>query len=145
MRLIASKFFKPYVKNQKDDIADAEAITEAGSRPTMRFVDVKTPEKQRLGMIFRLRGLLVDQRTQTVNALRGHLAEFDVVTGKGRENVDKLRSALERNEEAADIPASVRHMAQLCFEQIDDLSRRITDLDAQIAAASRRSRFSARL
>jgi transposase len=126
-------------------MADAEAIAEAASRPTMRFVEVKTPEQQGLGMIFRLRDLLVGQRTQTVNALRGYLAEFGVVTAKGRENVDKLRSALDRDEEAADVPASVCHMAQLFFEQIDDLSRRIADLDAQIAAASKRSRFSARL
>jgi len=145
VRLIAPKFVKPYVKNQKNDMADAEAIVEAASRPTMRFVEVKTPAQQGLGMIFRLWDLLVGQRTQTVNALRGHLAEFGVVTGKGRENVDKLRSALGRGEEAADLPASVRHMAQLCFDQIDDLSRRIAELDTQIAAASRRSRFSARL
>jgi transposase len=145
VRLIAPKFVKPYVKSQKNDTADAEAIAEAASRPTMRYVGVKTPEQQGLGMIFRLRDLLVGQRTQTVNALRGHLAEFGVITGKGRENIDKLRSALEQDGEAADVPVAVRQMVQLCFEQIDDLSRRIADLDAQIAAASRRSRFSARL
>lgn len=145
VRLIAPKFVKPYVKNQKNDMADAEAIAEAASRPTMRFVEVKTPEQQGLGVIFRLRDLLVGQRTQTVNALRSHLAEFGVVAAKGRENVDKLQSALDRDEEATDIPASVRHMAQLFFDQINDLSRRIADLDAQIAAASKRSRFSARL
>ncbi|MFN3971801.1 MAG: IS110 family transposase, partial [Gemmobacter sp.] len=85
VRLIAPKFVKPYVKNQKNDMADAEAIAEAASRPTMRFVEVKTPEQQGLGVIFRLRDLLVGQRTQTVNALRGHLAEFGVVAAKGRE------------------------------------------------------------
>ena len=146
VRLIAPKFVKPYVKNQKNDMADAEAIAEAASRPTMRFVEVKSPAQQGLGMIFRLRDLLVCQRTQTINALRGHLAEFGLVTGKGRENVDKLRSALMNpDEEASDLPASVCEMAQLCFDQIDDLSRRIADLDAQIAAASRQSRLSARL
>ena len=62
VRLMAPKFVKPYVKNQKNDMADAEAIAEAASRPTMRFVDVKTPEQQGLGMIFRLRDLLVGQR-----------------------------------------------------------------------------------
>jgi len=85
VRLIAPKFVKPYVKNQKNDLADAEAIAEAASRPTMRFVEVKTPAQQGLGMIFRLRDLLAGRRTQTVNALRGHLAEFGIVTGKGRE------------------------------------------------------------
>lgn len=127
-------------------MADAEAIAEAASRPTMRFVEVKTPEQQGLGMIFRLHDLLVGQRTQTINALRGHLAEFGRVAGKGRENVDKLRAALEPNcEGVEDLPPAVRHMAQLCFDQIDDLSRRIAELDAQFAAASKRSRFSARL
>jgi transposase len=146
VRLIAPKFVKPYLKNQKNDMADAEAIAEAASRPTMRFVEVKTPEQQGLGMIFRLRDLLVGQRTQTINALRGHLAEFGLVAGKGRENVDKLRAALEPSREGMeDLPPAVCHMAQLCFDQIDDLSRRIAELDAQIAAASRRSRFAGRL
>ncbi len=146
VRLIAPKFVKPYLKSQKNDMADAEAIAEAASRPTMRFVEVKTPEQQGLGMIFRLRDLLVGQRTQTINALRGHLAEFGLVTAKGRENVDKLRAALEPSLEGVeDLPPAVRHMAQICFDQIDDLSRRVSELDAQIAAASKRSRFSARL
>lgn len=146
VRLIAPKFVKPYVKSQKNDMADAEAIAEAGSRPTMRFVEVKTPEQQGLGMIFRLRDLLVGQRTQVINALRGHLAEFGLVAGKGRENVDKLRAVLEPGAEGADdLPAVVGHMAQLCFDQIDSLSQRIAELDAQVATASRRSRFSARL
>ena len=116
-------------------MADAEAITEAGSRPTMRFVEVKTPEQQGLGMIFRLRDLLVGQRTQAINALRGHLAEFGLVAAKGRENVDKLRAVLKPSQEwVDDLPPAVRHMAQLCFDQVDDLSRRIAQLDAQIAA-----------
>jgi transposase len=146
VRLIAPKFVKPYLKNQKNDMADAEAIVEAASRPTMRFVEVKTPEQQGLGMIFRLRDLLVGQRMQTINALRGHLAEFGLVAGKGRENVDKLRAALEPGREGMeDLPPAVRHMAQICFDQIDELSRRIAKLDAQISAASKRSRFAARL
>lgn len=111
----------------------------------MRFVEVKTPEQQGLGMILRLRDLLVVQRTQTINALREHLAEFGLVAGKGRENVDKLRAALELGRAGMEeLPPAVRHMAQLCFDQIDDLSRRIAKLDTQIAAASKRSRYAAR-
>ena len=113
MRLIAQKFVKPYVKNQKNDMADTEAIAEAGSRPTIRFVEVKTPQQQGLGMIFRLRDLLVGQRTQVINALRGHLAEFGLVTGKGRENVGKLRTNLEPGAGSGDLPAVVRRMVQL--------------------------------
>ena len=77
---------------------------------------------------------------------REHLAEFGLVAAKGRENVDKLRAVLEPSQECVDdLPPAVRHMAQLCFDQVDDLSRRIAELDAQIAAASRQSRFSARV
>ncbi len=81
VRMIAPKFVKPFVKNHKNDMANAGATVEAATRPTMRFVEVKTPEQQGLGMIFRLRDLLIGQRTQTINALRGHLAEFGVVAG----------------------------------------------------------------
>src|SRR6056297_3523245 len=77
VRLIAPTYVKPFVKRQKNDAADAEAIAEAASRPTMRFVAVKSAEQQGQGMLFRTRDLLVRQRTQTINALRGHLAEFD--------------------------------------------------------------------
>ena len=136
VRLVAPKFVKPYWKNRKTQMADAEAIAEATSRPTMRFVEVKTAEQQGLGMIYRLRDFLVGQRTQTINALRGHLAEFGLIVGKGRENIDKLRTALEPSQDGThDLPSAVQYMAKLCFDQIVDLSRRIAELDAQIAAA----------
>ena len=78
----------PLVKRHKNDMADAEAICEAAQRPTMRFVAVKTKEQQARGMLFHTRDLLVRQRTQTINALRGHLAEFGVVAPQG----DRLMS-----------------------------------------------------
>ncbi len=83
-RLIAPTYVKPYVKRQKNDTADAEAIAEAGSRPTMRFVEVKTEEQQAHSMVFRTRDLLVRQRTQLINALRGHFAEHGVALRKAR-------------------------------------------------------------
>lgn len=122
--MIAPNFVKPFVRNQKNGMADVEEIVEAASRPTMRFVEMKTPEQQSLGMIFRLRDLLIGQRRQTINALRSRLAEFGVVAGRGRENTDKLQSALETDEIAAELPISVRHMAKLCFDQIADFSCR---------------------
>ena len=79
VKLIPPIYVKPFVKRHKNDAADAEAICEAASRPTMRFVAVKTEEQQAQGMVFRTRDLLVCQRTQTINALRGHLAEFGVI------------------------------------------------------------------
>ena len=79
VRLIPPVYVKPFVKRQKNDATDAEAICEAASRPTMRFVAMKGEEQQARGMLFRTRDLLVRQRTQTINALRGHLAEFGIV------------------------------------------------------------------
>lgn len=144
VQLIAPKFVAPHVKTQKNDVADAEALVEAATRPTMRFVEIKMVEHQGLGMFIRSRKLQVDQRTQTINVLRGHLAEFDPIASKGREKIEKLRSIVDPEDGVADLPASVRQMAQVCLYQIADLSRRIEDIDAKISAVSRRSRFSAR-
>src|SRR6266853_5081696 len=76
VRLIPPAYVKPFVKRQKNDMADAEAICEAAQRPTMRFVTPKSAEAQGAAVVFRTRDLLVRQRTQLINALRGHLAEF---------------------------------------------------------------------
>jgi len=90
VRLIPPIYMKPFVKRQKNDAADAEAITEAGSRPTMRFVAVKTKEQQARAMVFRMRDLLVRQRTQLINALRSHLAEHGFVVPQGLANLKRL-------------------------------------------------------
>ena len=87
VRLIPPAYVKPFVKRQKNDTADAEAIAEAASRPTMRFVAVKTQEQQARAMLFRTRDLLVRQRTQLINALRGQLSEHGVVALQGLANV----------------------------------------------------------
>ncbi len=73
-RLIPPAYVKPFVKRQKNDMADAEAIAEAAARPTMRFVAVKSEVQQATAMAYRARGLLVRQTPQTINALRAHLA-----------------------------------------------------------------------
>ena len=83
-RLIPPSYVKPFVKRQKNDAADAEAICEAVQRPTMRFVRPKSAEAQGAATVFRARDLLVRQRTQIINALRGHLAEFGLVVHRGR-------------------------------------------------------------
>ena len=83
VKLIPPIYVKPFVKRQKNDAADVEAICEAAQRPTMSFVTVKTAEQQARGMLLRTRDLLVRQRTQTINALRGHLAEFGIVAPQG--------------------------------------------------------------
>src|SRR4051794_32814963 len=84
VRLMPPQDVKPYVKTDKHDAADAEAICEAVTRPTMRFVPVKTIEQQTMAQLHRIRQLLVKQRTMHVNALRGHLAELGIVRGQGR-------------------------------------------------------------
>ena len=94
VKLIPPIYVKPFVKRHKNDAADAEAICEAASRPTMRFVAVKTEAQQARGMVFRTRDLLVRQRTQTINALRGHLAEFGVIAPQGPAHVRRLALAI---------------------------------------------------
>src|SRR5271169_2864500 len=95
VRLIPPAYVKPFVKRQKNDAADAEAIAEAASRPTMRFVAVKTEEQQARAMLFRTRDLLVRQRTQAINALRGHLGEYGLVAAQGLVHMKRLAAALQ--------------------------------------------------
>ena len=90
VRLVPPIYVKPFVRRQKNDAADAEAICEAATRPTMRFVPVKSEEQQSRCMVFRARDLLVRPRTQKVNALRSHLAEFGIIAPQGTTNVERL-------------------------------------------------------
>lgn len=127
VRLIPPSYVKPYVKRQKNDTADAEAIAEAGSRPTMRFVAVKTEEQQARSMVFRTRDLLVRQRTQLINALRGHLAEHGVVAPQGPAHLKTLSSVLENADVA--VPQLVRDIGRVYLEQIEQLSARVASLE----------------
>ena len=128
--LIPPVYVKPYVKRQKNDANDACAIVEAAQRPTMRFVTVRTEEEQARSVLFRSRELLVRQRTQTINALRGHLAEFGLVVPLGIHNVERLEEAFAACEEhfPAPAPAAIR----LLVERIDDLNAEIDELDREI-------------
>jgi transposase len=95
VRLIPPAYVKPFVKRQKNGVADAEAICEAAQRPNMRFVPVKSEEQQANGVVFRARDLLVHQRTQCVNALRGHLSEYGYVFPQGITQVAALIAHVE--------------------------------------------------
>src|SRR5215470_5151191 len=106
VKLIAPAYVKPFRKRQKNDAADAEAICEAAQRPTMRFVPVKSEEKQASCVVFRSRDILVGQRTQIINALRGHLGEYGIVVRKGPAHVAKLMIHVADPE--SPIPAPVR-------------------------------------
>ena len=130
VRLVPPIYVKPFVKRQKNDASDAEAICEAATRPTMRFVPVKSEEQQSRCMVFRTRDLLVRQRTQTVNALRGHLAEFGIIAPQGIANVERL--AISVAGASASLPEAVRDMAGLLLEQIGRLNVKIRDLEKRI-------------
>jgi transposase len=89
---------KPFVKRQKNDAIDAEAICESAQRPSMRFVAVKSEQQQAAGLVFRTRDLLVRQRTQIINAIRGHLTEYGWIAPKGASHVTMLADLLEEEE-----------------------------------------------
>ena len=95
-----AKDVKAYVKRNKNDAADAEAICEAVRRPTMRFVQIKSVEQQGRLMLHRARDLLMRQRTQVINALRAHLAELGIVAAQGREGIKELLKIIASEEDA---------------------------------------------
>ena len=143
VKLIPPIYVKPFVKRHKNDAADAEAICEAASRPTMRFVAVKTEAQQARGMVFRTRDLLVRQRTQTINALRGHLAEFGVIAPQGPAHVRRLVLAIEAP--GPGLPESVREMGRLLLERIAGLDAQIKGLEKEIRANARQDEEARRL
>ncbi len=105
VRLIPPAYVKPFVKRQKNDAADAEAICEAATRPTMRFVPVKSEETQGAAMVFRIRELLIRQRTQAINALRGHLGEFGLIVPQGASNAARLIAIIEDRDSGLPVDA----------------------------------------
>ena len=130
VKLVPPIYVKPYVKRQKNDAADAEAIAEAASRPTMRFVEVKTEEQQIQSMVFRMRDLFVRQRTQIINALRGHLAEYGVIAPQGTAHIARLAEAIEDSE--SELPGPVRELGRMLLDQIADLREKIDALERDI-------------
>ena len=143
VRLIPPAYVKPFVKRQKNDAADAEAICEAAQRPTMRFVPVKSAEQQASGVVFRARDLLVHQRTQILNALRGHLAEYGFVAPKGVMHVDRLIVVIEDSQSS--LPAAARTSLLAMVRMLDRLDTEIAVLDAEIATRVREDPVARRL
>ena len=130
VRLIPPAYVKPFVKRQKNDMADAEAIAEAASRPTMRFVAVKSEAQQAAAMAYRIRDLLVRQRTQTINALRAHLAEHGIVAPTGPAHVGRLAALIDGDD--GTLPEVVRSLARLLLIQVTELSEKISGLDREL-------------
>ena len=143
VRLVPPTYVKPFVKRHKNDAADAEAVCEASSRPGMRFVAVKSAEQQADAMLFRTRDLLTRQRTQTVNALRGHLAEHGVVAPQGIANVARL--AAEIDDPEARLPEAVRDLGRLLLEQIGSFDAKIGELDKEVRKRAKESDEAKRL
>ena len=131
-RLIQPNYVKPFVKRQKNDMADAEAICEAAQRPTMRFIAPKSAEAQAAAMIFRTRDLLVRQRTQLINALRGHLTEFGYIVRKGPPHVDRLVDLVRDSE--TELPDEARSVLALVIESLQSIQAKIAVLDRQLTA-----------
>ena len=105
VRLMPAKDVKAYVKRNKNDAADAEAICEAVRRPTMRFVEIKSTEQQGPLMQHRARDLLMRQRTQTINAMRAHMAELGIAAAQGREGSRSCWGSCERKDERLPVDA----------------------------------------
>lgn len=143
VRLIPPAYVKPFVKRQKNDAADAEAICEAAVRPTMRFVPVKSEETQGAAMVFRVRELLIRQRTQAINALRGHLTEFGQIVPQGAANASKLIALVEAP--ASDLPADSVATLKVLIAALAHLEAEIGKLDAEIGRRAKENDVARRL
>jgi transposase len=142
-RLVPPSYVKAYVKRGKNDAADAEAICEAVTRPTMRFVPVKSAEQQGVLVLHRARELLVRQRTMLVNGLRGHMAEFGIIAPQGIQRVPELVAAID--DETTDIPQIAREALAAMVMQIKHLTASIKQMEKRIVVWCRSNASARRL
>lgn len=131
------------MKRQKNDAADAEAICEASLRPTMRFVAVKTEEQQASAVVFKARDLLVRQRTQTINALRGHLSEYGRTVAQGPAHATKLLEQIDDKDSG--LPEAARAALAVLVSMLRSLEESIKQLDTEIARRARADENARRL
>jgi len=143
VRLMPPQFVKPYVKSQKNDAADAEAICEAVTRPSMRFVPIKTADQQAALMLHRTREFLIKQRTGLINAIRAHFAEFGVIAAARIRNVNRLVELLSVQGQL--LPPLARQMLNTLADQLCELALRVKDVERQILAWHRSNEISRRL
>ena len=144
VKLMPPAYVTPYVKRGKTDAGDAEAICEAVTRPTMRFVAIKSPEQQAVLALHRVRDLLIRQRTQLVNMIRGQLAEFGIVLAKGIQHALRLVERL-LDGEALDIPALAAKIMISLAQQVRELQARLRDLDKDLMVWFRGNEVARRL
>ena len=139
-----AQYVKPYVKRGKNDSADAEAICEAVTRPTMRFVAVKTPGQQSGMMLHRVRLMLNRQRTQLSNSIRAHLSEFGIVAPIGRRGIDQLL-AIVADESDVRVPPDARLCLQMLAAQLIVVKQQILENDRRVRANARATDLGRRL
>ncbi len=144
VRLMPAQYVKPYVKRGKNDAADAEAICEAVTRPTMRFVAVKTPEQQSVMMLHRVRLMLNRQRTQLSNAMRAHMSEFGVVAPVGRIGLERLLAIIADKDDES-IPPDARICLEMLGAQLAVVKEQILENDRRIRASARDTEVGRRL
>jgi transposase len=144
VRLMPPAYVKPYVKRQKNDMADAEAICEAVTRANMRFVPTKTPEQQSGLTLHRTRHLFIRQQNSVINAIRAHLAEFGIVAPVGRKGVEELLRVVADPSDKR-LPEVVRSCVTALGRQLLNLKEQILDFDRMIMAWYRSNETSKRL
>ncbi len=144
VRLLPPQYVKPFVKTNKNDACDAEAICEAMMRPTMRFAPVKSAEQQSVLMVHRARELLVRQRTMVINALRGHCGEFGIVVARGACNISRLIAVIEDRCDAR-LPDLAREVLGVLVDQLRMVQARIAGLEKKLKAWHRSNEASRRL
>jgi transposase len=144
VRLMPPAYVKPYVKRQKNDATDAEAICEAVTRANMRFVETKTPEQQSGMVLHRTRHLFIRQQTSVINAIRAHLAEFGIVAPVGRKGVEELLDVVADPSDKR-VPAIARACLAVLGIQLRRLKEQILEFDRMIRAWHRSSEMSMRL
>lgn len=144
VKLMAPQFVKPYVKTNKNDVADAEAICEAVGRPNMRFVPIKNVEQQAVLALHRVRQGFVKARTAQANQIRGLLAEFGLVIPKGIAHIaSRVPELIE--DAAYELPGSFRRLTERLLDRLKDLDRQVDELDEQIRTWHRSSELSCKL
>ncbi len=135
VRLIAPRYVKPFIKRQKNDAADAEAIVEAALRPTMRYVEPNIGNQQAWSILFRAREQFVKQRTEAVNALRSHLFEFGFIAPEGIGYLPRLSAVLE--DQSSDLRPLAREICRELMDQVLQLTGRINAMKKRIDAIAR--------
>jgi transposase len=144
VRLMPAQYVKPYVKRSKNDAADAEAICEAVTRPTMRFVPVKTSEQQSVMMLHRVRLMLNRQRTQLSNAMRAHMSEFGIVAPVGRMGLERLLAIIADHDDQR-VPPDARICLAMLVAQLTVVKQQILENDRRIRVNARETEVGRRL